>query len=192
MDVLFFTKFPTHDDAYVAIQRAQADLGFGTAKARTRKGNGCTKKDQVLRVWVRCDRSGQYRKWTGKDQKYITSSKKTGCPWSARITWNPTASCFAVSPECLHHNHEPHPDQLSACTLRRQSQVTFGIEKLEKLIAERSRSGQITARELASQITTEHPHIKIVGQDVRVIRTKLRRARILKPFNATEQLTAES
>ncbi|KAG5747772.1 hypothetical protein H9Q70_009557 [Fusarium xylarioides] len=76
---------------------------------------------------------------------------------------------------CAEHNHDPSDEGLSVARLRRQSHIAFGLTRLHELVGTLSHSRKNTLKDIARQISVAHPEVKILEQDVRVMRKKLRR-----------------
>ncbi|KAK7421172.1 hypothetical protein QQX98_002301 [Neonectria punicea] len=72
MSVVYERMFATDKEAYEAVQQAQRDQGFTTSK---RRSTGSARHGRNVRIDVRCHRSGKYRPWDKKQEKYKTHTQ---------------------------------------------------------------------------------------------------------------------
>ncbi|KAK7425745.1 hypothetical protein QQZ08_007720 [Neonectria magnoliae] len=78
--------FATDKEAYEAVQQAQRDQGFTTSKRRL---TGSARHGRNVRIDMWCHRSGKYRPWDKKQEKYKTHTQKLECPFHVIMAWKP-------------------------------------------------------------------------------------------------------
>lgn len=163
--------FATFEEAFSTLQQAQATLGFAISIAAKHKSR---KSGAWQRTYYQCDRSGSYRLWAGKSGIYTTSSKKVKCPFKACVSLNQATQSYVL--RYLHdtHNHDPIQEPLGSSRLRLLSQREFGFERLQTIVENRCRTGQLTAKEIARQIRCEYPEVQITDSDVYFHKRQLR------------------
>ncbi|KOS21947.1 Protein FAR-RED ELONGATED HYPOCOTYL 3 [Escovopsis weberi] len=166
--------YRTDDEAYDAIAQAQNALGFPLSKKRSKANPKTGIKN---RIDVRCHKSGTYRPWKHNSNQYQTSSRKSNCPFYVIIRFDKNTGGFFFEVVSEEHNHEPVENPLDSCRSRRQSQVHFGLLRLEKLVEARSRIPGLTSKDIAEQIVSEHPNLAVSRHDVLCMQNKLRRSR---------------
>ena len=74
-------------------------------RAKVTKGQSDGHKNDIIRCDLVCDRGGRPYKCTATKQK--TSTKKTGCPWSAKAVYRKSVGGWQLTISCDQHNHEP-------------------------------------------------------------------------------------
>ncbi|CAK7270966.1 hypothetical protein SEPCBS57363_004372 [Sporothrix epigloea] len=163
--------FLTDDAAYEAIGAQQLQLGFLTSKGRT---SGRSKYGFNICVDVRCQNSGTYKASSNNKGRYKSSTKKTDCPFLVKIRWNSSIARYETHTLSEIHNHAPIQEPLGQARLRRLTQERFGAARLRILVKDLSKNSSMTAREIARQITSEYPQVKMNDEDVYHIRHKLR------------------
>lgn len=163
------------DDAHAALLEHQRLEGFVCVIAgRTR--------DPVTRIithtTLQCRQSGSFRAWSNKQNKYSTSSYKSGCNFRARIRYNKRQNIYTLKILEPSHNHDRLQSLASSSTLRQQTQKQFGIDRLLALVEAKSKRNpngyKLTAKEIAAQIQEEHAEVMIIGLDVFHLQKKLR------------------
>ncbi|KAK5996124.1 PKS-NRPS hybrid synthetase cheA-like protein [Cladobotryum mycophilum] len=166
--------YRTDDEAYDALAQAQNTLGYPLSKKRSKANPKTGVKN---RIDVRCHKSGTYRPWKHNANQYQTSSRKSDCPFYVIIRFDKNTTGFFLEVVSEEHNHDPVENPLDSCRSRRQSQMHFGIPRLEKLVESRSRIPGLTAKDIAEQIVNEYPEVSISRHDVLCMQNKIRRSR---------------
>ena len=160
--------FASVDEAYEFLKREQADQGFVISKSKSYRD----RKDPKIqgRTIIQCQQSGPYRAFKVQKGKYMASTKKTNCPFNAIIKFNRFFNTFHITITDSTHNHNPIEFPLGSSRLRQLSQTQFSKERIIEMVENRSKSGQLTSKEIARQIRVEHPEVLIDAQDVSFIR----------------------
>lgn len=170
MDQLDQQNFSSYEAALKAIREHQAAKGFVVAVSSSR----VDRKTGFKHGYVRCQNSGSYRRWANSARQYNTSTKKTGCPFSAQIRLDRPNR--AVQVKVLHHdhNHEAISEPRASSRLRLHTQRQFGVERLHELVETHCQNPGAKPKDIALALTQDHPELLINPSDVFFIRRHLR------------------
>ncbi|KAL7897114.1 hypothetical protein HDV63DRAFT_86546 [Trichoderma sp. SZMC 28014] len=165
MASLIGQTFLSFEEAYDAIQRVEYSQGFITIKERVNRRNGV-----VVRGEVRCRHSGIYRQYHLSRNKYITSTRKTDCPFFFIIARRTRMGDYIISARSCQHNHEPAEME----ELQNKVPRPFGIQDLFSLVETRLQAEGTTTSSIAREICGERPTVSITEADIFFIQRKLR------------------
>ncbi|KAH6609061.1 hypothetical protein Trco_002407 [Trichoderma cornu-damae] len=165
MASLIGQTFLSFEEAYDAIQRAEYARGFITIKERVNRRNGV-----VVRGEVRCRHSGIYRQYHLSRNKYITSTRKTDCPFFFVVARRTRMADYVISSRSCQHNHEP----ASGEELQNKVPRPFGIQDLFQLVETRLQAEGASASGVARDICNERPTVNLTEADIFFIQRKLR------------------
>ena len=172
----------TADAAFEAVCSLQLYIGHVAVKTRSHSRG---KYGFDTHIDVQCQDSGKYRAHKNKKGAYKTSTRKTGCPFLAKIRRDGALERFEYKIVIENHNHEAVSEVLGSSIIRRTTQEKFGLDKLKALVADRSKNSANTARESSRQITADQPEVKIIAEDIHYIRRQLRAERY-GPYTSTQ------
>ncbi|KAK4071636.1 uncharacterized protein Triagg1_5874 [Trichoderma aggressivum f. europaeum] len=165
MSSLIGQTFLSFEEAYDAIQRAEYSHGFITIKERVNRRNGV-----VVRGEVRCRHSGIYRQYHLSRNKYITSTRKTDCPFFFIVARRTRMADYIISARSSQHNHEP----ASMEDLQNKVPRPFGIQDLFQMVESRLAAEGASMSTIARDICNERPSVNISEADIFFIQRKLR------------------
>lgn len=166
-------QFDDIEEAIKILHEEQNSMGFAISK-RSSKRNSIGGSYRYL--LFQCAQSGIRRRDADQQGIYLPSSIKSNCLFRAIINFNKLIQKFVLITTDSIHNHEPPNEATGIPGLRRQSRNNFGEDRLTQLVEARSKSGQLTAKNMAAQLCEEYKdqHLNILDSDIYYIQKKLR------------------